>query len=402
MKIIISILLLISLTTLVAFDIDSYNELSFGMYSIDGENYYNLQEELFSDVTFNDSWTGGIELDFVASEEGFSEMNSNLYDRFRTYLNWNYNQTNFYTSFSNTLFDAAKTNDIVLAGLYDPIVKPVTKNNLVFSASQSLWNLTLEGAIRYRNLNYDYNVTEDVEQENDMFTDLTLTYDVTERFGVFSTLYYKDDLSDIPSSEIPEDYEVEDPNSYFDEFTVGGGLFWKQRFGMNHGFKISTAYLNRDGETIPEYLNHYFITDARYNFTFTPQLNGFLSCISRGSFSKEEKKFYRVSNLIRAQFKYSLMPFDSRAYIGIGAKYNPENETDRYYTELSYPVFNRITIKLADYYSPEYYNNIVTGIEFSYAKYNSFYLENTFSMVENDIVALDDYNELRFGTRISF
>ncbi len=402
MKYLTIIILLFVISSAFSFDLKNLNDFSIGYYSVDGKNLMNSREKLFTDISFNSYFAGGIELDLLISENEYKQKNFYVYDRFKSYLTWNYESTTLSTSFSNTLFDNAKTNEIILTGLFDPVIKPVSKNSLTFAATHNQWNFNIDGAIRYRNLNYDYHLSEETEHENDLFIDLTLSRDIIEGLGAFTTIYYKNDLNDIPNSEIPDNFEINDPSKYYNELTLGGGVYWKKRFSNNQVIKVSTAYLHRDGETIPDYLTHYFITDVRYPYSLSPLLYGYISGISRGCYNEQDDKFYRVSNLIRAQLKYSLNPFDSRAYICAGFKYNPENKTDRYYGEVSYPIDRFLTLRVADYISPKYYNNVVTGIEYSFAKYNSIYLENTYSIVKSDVLALADNNELRLGTRIAF
>ncbi|MDP8232899.1 MAG: hypothetical protein P9L91_09585, partial [Candidatus Zophobacter franzmannii] len=302
----------------------------------------------------------------------------------------------------NTLYADEYTNVFQLDGLFYPTVKPVAKNNLTFLAKQAIWNFDLEGSVRYRNLYYDYLETDDNEQENDLFTDLMLSYKIIPGLSVFGTLYYKDDMADITNEELPPNYADNDPEAYFDELSFGGGVAWKHRFNLNHAVRIQSQYLRRDGDTIPEYMTNYFLTDMRYIFSLTPNLNGFVSYINRGVFDKGNKEFYRVANVIRTQFRYQLRMFDERAYAGIGVKYNPENKSDRYYIEASYPIISSLAVKLADAFSPEYYNNIVAGLEYSIGKYNRIYVENTYTTVRSDITALNDYNLFTFGARIFF
>jgi hypothetical protein len=403
MKKILTIVILIALFTVIsALEVDSWTNPFFSTYTIDGETYFGGRTNLLTDFNFENNLRAGLGLNLIKTDKEFQERNSTMFSRVNSYVSWDYKDTYLYTSFNNTLYADEYTNVFQLDGLFYPTVKPVAKNNLTFLAKQAIWNFDLEGSVRYRNLYYDYLETDDNEQENDLFTDLMLSYKIIPGLSVFGTLYYKDDMADITNEELPPNYADNDPEAYFDELSFGGGVAWKHRFNLNHAVRIQSQYLRRDGDTIPEYMTNYFLTDMRYIFSLTPNLNGFVSYINRGVFDKGNKEFYRVANVIRTQFRYQLSMFDERAYAGIGVKYNPENKSDRYYIEASYPIISSLAVKLADAFSPEYYNNIVAGLEYSIGKYNRIYVENTYTTVRSDITALNDYNLFTFGARFFF
>ncbi|MBN2829017.1 MAG: hypothetical protein JXR56_01715 [Candidatus Cloacimonetes bacterium] len=383
-------------------------------YTSDGEERFGFRNTYlgFYDLKYN--LASEIGIDFLLGEKAYPDNYNNIGNRLSSNLVWSLNKTYLQAGFNSNYYGFKRAYPTHIDGLFYPDVEPVLKNNLTFMAKQTVWNFDLEGSLRYRNLNYEYGDPVSSEQENDLFSDLKINYRFYSDFSVFGTLYYKDDLANIKSSEIPPDYPISDPESYYNELAVGGGLSWKHRIGLNHGIKAQTQYLYREGDTLPDYLQNYFLTDIRYTFTLTPSLNGFLGYINRSCYAQakdvttakdgegDEGKFYRIANVVRAQLKYQLNLLDERAYCCAGAKYNPENKTDRYFVEVSYPVISRLTIKAGDAFSPEYYNDIYCGIEFMPRRLHTLFLENRYTIVRNDITALADYNLLTVGARFFF
>jgi hypothetical protein len=419
MKKIIILLMLVSVWMgLLTIEPANWINLRYLSYTSDGENRTGFRNTYLGFYDLKHNLATEIGLDFLLGEKAYPDNYTNIGNRLNSNLIWSLNKTYFQAGFNSNYYGLRKVYPTHIDGLFFPDVNPVLKNNFSFMAKQIVWNLDLEGSIRYRNLNYEYSEPGSLEQENDLFSDLVIDYRFSRDFSVFGTLYYKDDLANINSSEIPPDYPFSNPEQYYNELAVGGGLGWDHRFGMNHGIKARTQYLYRDGDALPDYLQNYFLTDIRYTFTLTPSLNGFVSYIIRSCFAKQtdlsvakdgdgeseedEGRFYRIANVVRAQLKYQLNLLDERAYVCVGGKYNPENKTDRFFMEVSYPVISRLTLKAGDAFSPEYYNDIYGGIEFMPRKLHTLFIENRYTITKNDITALDDYNLLTLGARFFF
>jgi len=328
--------------------------------------------------------------DIFFSEKSHEQRTSFFTNNFKLSLFYKQEATYLRLQFNNRYYKPEETNFLNLPGVvYN------TQQQMVSSAilhlKQDFGKLNLNIYTNLRDLEYRYVVPIEEDEYNthqasdfDSYTDVNISYLITDHLKVFGRAYYKDDLNEL---------------SLFDQMNLGGGFEYDNKINLFSSVKAKVQYYNDVSDNINNELDHNLIAQLRYSRRFRNGFSGFISYINRSCYDNETAQVYRVSNMLRVHtmYSYSLKNMNN-SYLLAGIRYNPENDGSLAFIEnnqyLLKDIYSTANIK----YTHDMFTSYSLKLEYFLNPLQSFWIKDVYT----DFYNIQKQNLVYIGSTLIF
>ncbi len=401
MKKIIAVLFSIYLSILVFASITNWSEICYRNYISNSSE----EIEIISDSNLVDNspksglnwnhilnWQIAPKLNFVLDNELFLSQKS---QEFRN--SYFFNNSKFKISFfnglhylkvqyNNTFFGKDDTKIQVIEGLDDEI-RPLMAHSteLHYKLDLNRFKFSLFGKLK--NLNFEqYQLAADPENfwENDVFSSTQISYEFINNIDLFALSNYKSDLNEA---------------DLYDHIQNGIGLEYNNKLNLSNNIFSKITYLNNRSEQIDDEKKHYFLSEFRFTKRFGNFIAGFVSYINRSCYDDQKEKILRISNLLRANIKYSYLTDKLQdSYLLFGIKYNQENMGNMFQQEINQYVYKNIYLNVSAQFTPELSTMMEGKIEYFLNPEKSVWISNEYS----EQIEFHSQNIISIGSTLLF
>jgi len=396
MKQILIILSLILIINIASAEITNWSDITFRDFASDENSNlgFNWKHEI--EKSFNSNLTFNFKNEFFYSQKNDDFPNDYSHDsEMRNSYLTNYSKlTMLYKTdahyvklhYSNRWFNDSDTRFLVTSGVGDKTQKSMIHNaDIRYIADLKKLQFSYYG--KFRNLNYKHidtaNIIQD-ELDNDLFNYADLSFILNDKFKLFTSIYYKNDLNE---------------SSLYDQMNLGGGFEYDNKINLFSSFRAKVQYYNDVSDNINNELDHNLVTQLRYSRRFRNGISGFISYINRSCYDNETAKIYRVSNMLRVHTMYSYS-FENlnNSYILAGIKYNPENDGTLGFIEQNQHLFKGLYSTVNIKYSLDLFTSYSLKLEYFLSPLQSFWIKDVYT----DFYDIQKQNLIFIGSTLIF
>ncbi len=345
---------------------------------------HEISGNLYKNITFT------VENDLFVSDLSHEFKNSYFFNDARFKLYYRNESQYLKIQYANRTYNPAATKFLNIPGVEHSTQQQMVHNTaLHYKGNHGRFNISLYGNLR--NLDYEYLTIEENDLyesesawDNDIYSYAELSYKITDIWKTFISGYYKNDLNSLDE---------------FDDSNPGIGLEFDNRFDFFNALKTKVVYYNNNFDSINDKKDHYFLTEARYTKRFGNSLSGFVTYINRSCYDEDQSQIFRISNMLRVHAKYSYLMHNMKdSFILAGVKYNPENEGNLIFGEVSQYLFKDIYLTAGAKYAGDLFGTCSAKCEYFMTPLRSIWLNNKFTDFNNKPAQ----NIISLGTTLIF
>lgn len=344
------------------------------------------QHEISSII--NDRFSFDVKNDVFFSEKSHEQRNSFFFNDLKAKIFYQHEATYLKFQLNNRYYESRETNFLNLPGVEQDTQQQMV-NAAILHYKQDVGKLNFNIYTSFRDLEYKYIVpneddddedkTRDEEEEDeyrgktasdfDFYSLGKLTFNVTDKFRVFTCAYLKNDLN--KSTEL-------------NQIELGGGLEYENRINFFNSIFTRFTYYKLDSEGIEAIFTHNLFTEIRFTKRFLFPLTGFVSYKNRSIYDESQSELKRVSNLVRIHLKYSyLLQNILDSFVLAGIKYNLENDGNLLFVESNQYLFKNLYLSGGAKMAPEFYQQYSGKIELFFNPLKSVWLKTEYTDFNN-------------------
>jgi hypothetical protein len=342
---------------------------TYGLYPPESYNFNSgiIYKNNFTATKGN--FTAVLNNEFFLSDASDENRNSLLFNQLFSDLSYNNDGNHLHLKNMFRNYDLSQTIKTYLPGYENSITKSY-QNFLFFDLQKDFSVFDINGYFGLRSLHFKDNIDNQKYSDSDFYSNFNLNYSITKKIDFGITTLLKNDLND---------------SNQYDFSKIGFGISLKNPILKSGNFKLN--YFKLKSDAIPKILSHNFVFSYHKRFNIFRNLNGFVHYISHNVYSKKDKKYYRLANMIRIQTKYRLFKKD---YLISGLRLSIENENKIYFTEYNHNFKKNIKISARLQKSINFYDEYIVSAKYYFNNINSIWIENDFTdylhkMKQNEI-----------------
>ncbi len=335
---------------------ESYNFNPGVMY----KNNFRFSKSKFSAVLNNE---------FFLSDVSDENINSRLFNQLFCDFSYNNEGNVFHLKNLFRYYDLSRTIKTYLPG-YDNSITKSYQNLLYLNFEKDFSDFYLNGYFGFRNLHFKDNENGQKYFDNDFYSNLDLNYKISDRINFRILTALKNDLNE---------------SDQYDFSKFGFGISYKNSFLKKD--KIGFNFFRLKSDAIPKIFRNNLVFNYRKRFEIYGNFNGFIHYLSHNVYSKNDKKFFRVANMVRIQTRYRFLKND---YLISGFRLAIENENKIYFAELTHYFNKKIKLDAKFQKSINLYDEYVISARYYFNNLSSIWIENDFTdfihkMKQNEI-----------------
>jgi len=343
-----------------------------------------------------------LENNLLWSQKSQEYRNSYFYNFGKLDLKYNSGAHYVKVQYSNRFYDHNETRLLNIGG-----VDHRTQQQMVHNTSlqyKGKWNLfSAEFYAAVRSIDYEYYIEdliddkdddddeeeeEDIERyqswENDLYSSGKLTYQLHDKWRVYTGIYYKNDLNE---------------KNWYNENRVTLGVQYFNRFDFFNILKADLSYYKEDSQRLDQDQQNNFFTSIRFTKRIGSNLAGFISVQNHSCYDSTEKEILRISSLIRVRAKYSYSSSSVKdSYLQTGFKLNPENGGSIIFSEFNHNITGNFYTAVIGKHAPDTYSKLGGRIEYFFSSDKSIWIQDEYT----DYVAWPSQHLISMGSTIIF
>ncbi|PKN73774.1 MAG: hypothetical protein CVU50_00890 [Candidatus Cloacimonetes bacterium HGW-Cloacimonetes-3] len=163
-------------------------------------------------------------------------------------------------------------------------------------------------------------------------------------------------------------------------------------------FAGSFSWVNRNGDSLPDFTRNMYQTTLRYQQSLGMQVNGFISLINNSCSDDKLSEVYLLSNQIRCHLQYHF-PYDvaQASFFSAGMKHSLEREKTAFFSEGQWLLLNHFYGNLSYLHLGNAVNNYQAKLSYFVSPFSECYVQ--YRMYDSDLY-IKPLNYLGIGTSI--